>query len=97
MKKNLHTSFIKFLLEKYSDESQRLPQQEPEDDNETPLRYKNKVSKNNITEDEEIEEPLPDEESTPETDIDEIQELLNEYKRLKRKNENNKVSNRRRK
>ena len=49
---------------------------------------------NEIEDEEEPQEPLPDED---EEGGDEIQELLNEYKRLKRKNEHNKIPNRRRK
>lgn len=92
MKKNLHTSFIKFLLEKYTDETQRLPQQEPEDEEEPTQKKIRKM--NEIEDEEEPQEPLPDED---EEGGDEIQELLNEYKRLRKRNENNKLYNRRRK
>ena len=91
MKKNLHTSFIKFLLEKYTDETQRLPQQEPEDEEPTQKKIR---KMNEIEDEEEPQEPLPDED---EEGGDEIQELLNEYKRLRKRNENNKLYNRRRK
>ena len=90
MKKNLHTSFIKFLLEKYAkpDELQRLPQQEPEEEGEEP---KQKLKK--IKELDGEDEPLPVDDEVVE---DEIQELLNEYKKLKQRNENYRVYNRRR-
>jgi hypothetical protein len=89
MKKNLHTSFIKFLLEKYAkpDEPQRLPEEEPEEE----LNQKEKLRK--IKELDGEDEPLPVDDEGVE---DEIQELLNEYKKLKRRNENNRVYNRRR-
>jgi uncharacterized Zn finger protein (UPF0148 family) len=84
-RKNLHTSFIKFLLEKYSEEIRELPQQEPEDaieqepEDETPKKKQL--------------EPSPDEEDE---EIDEIQELIKEYKRLEKRHENNWLFNRRR-
>lgn len=87
MKKNLHTSFIKFLLEKYakSDEPQRLPQQKPEEEEEEETKLKK------IKELDGDDEPLPVEDEVVE---DEIQELLNEYKKLKKRNENYRVYNR---
>jgi hypothetical protein len=78
-RKFLQTDFIKFILEKYS-EGQELPDDEvevPDEDRE--LRRK-KIQKLNEFEDE--EEPIEDEE-----DEEIIDELLNEYKRLKRKYE----------
>lgn len=81
-RKFLQTDFIKFILEKYS-EGQGLPDDEVEVPGEegTELRNK-KVRKLNEFEDE--EEPIEDEE---EGDDEIIDELLNEYKRLKKKYE----------
>jgi hypothetical protein len=81
-RKFLQTDFIKFILEKYS-EGQGLPDDEVEvpDEEGTELRKK-KVRKLNEFEDE--EEPIEDEEQGDDEIID---ELLNEYKRLKRKYE----------
>jgi len=78
-RKFLQTDFIKFILEKYS-EGQELPDDEVEvpDEEGTELRRK-KISKLNEFEDE--DEPIEDEEDEI------IDELLNEYKRLKRKYE----------
>jgi hypothetical protein len=93
-KKNLHTSFIKFLLEKYTDETQRLPEEETEANS---LR-RNKVRR---LEEDEIEVPIDnddeiiDDEEPIDSDDEIIDELLNEYKRLKRKHGNNKIYNRR--
>jgi hypothetical protein len=82
-RKFLHTDFIKFILEKYSAQGQSLPDDEvefPDEENPDELRRK-KVRKLNEFEDD--EEPIDDEESDDEI----IDELLNEYKRLKRKYE----------
>ena len=82
-RKFLQTDFIKFILEKYSAQGQSLPDDEvefPDEENPDELRRK-KVRKLNEFEDE--EEPIDDEESDDEI----IDELLNEYKRLKRKYE----------
>jgi hypothetical protein len=81
-RKFLQTDFIKFILEKYS-EGQGLPEDEVEvpDEEGTELRKK-KVRK--LNEFEEEEEPIEDEEEEEDEIID---ELLNEYKRLKRKYE----------
>ena len=83
-RKFLQTDFIKFILEKYSEsQGQSLPDDEvefPDEESPDELRRK-KVKKLNEFEDE--EEPIDDEESDDEI----IDELLNEYKRLKRKYE----------
>jgi hypothetical protein len=82
-RKFLQTDFIKFILEKYSAQGQSLPDDEvefPDEENPDELRRK-KVRKLNEFEDD--EEPIDDEESDDEI----IDELLNEYKRLKRKYE----------
>jgi len=90
MRKNKHiqTSFLRFLLEKKSDEQDE---------------QKEKIKKKHIEDDEEIEdfeeEPTneDDEEIEPVEGKDDliINELMEEYKRLKKKYESNKLYNRR--
>ncbi len=82
-RKFLQTDFIKFILEKYA-EGQGLPDDEVEspDEEGTELRKK-KVRKLNEFEDE--EEPIEGDEVEGDDEI--LDELLNEYKRLKRKYE----------
>jgi hypothetical protein len=82
-RKFLQTDFIKFILEKYSAQGQNLPDDEVENpDEENPIELRRKsVKKLNEFEDE--EEPIDDEEGDDEI----IDELVNEYKRLKRKYE----------
>lgn len=90
-RKFLHTDFIKFILEKYSDEGQGLP--DDEEENENPEKRKsNSIKRLNEFDDEEgQEEPQSDDE----VDDEIITELLNQYKRLKKKYENHKFRNRR--
>ncbi len=90
-KKNLHTSFIKFLLEKYNNETQQLPDDEVEEpSNKKHLRKLYEIEDEEPTDDE-VEEPTDDEVATDDEIID---ELLNEYRllmkhkrRLKKTNE----------
>ena len=83
-RKLIQTDFIKFILEKYASQGQAQGQGLPDDEVEIPdeegseLRRK-KIKKMNEIEDE--EEPIEGE------DDEIIDELLNEYKRLKRKYE----------
>lgn len=92
-RKFLQTDFIKFILEKYSNqEGQGLP----DDEIETPddeQRHRKSIRKLNEFDDEvqDEEEPIEDEG----TDDEIIDELLNEYKRLKKKYESNRVRFRR--
>jgi hypothetical protein len=84
-RKLIQTDFIKFILEKYASQgqaqSQGLPDDEVESPDEDPIELKrNKIRKMNEIEDE--EEPIEGNE-----DDEIIDELLNEYKRLKRKYE----------
>ncbi len=84
-RKFLQTDFIKFILEKYA-QGQELPEDEietPSDDENNELKRK-KLKKMNEFE----EEPEPIEDDEIQKDDEEIiDELLNEYKRLKRKYE----------
>jgi hypothetical protein len=92
-RKFLQTDFIKFILEKYSNqEGQGLPDDEieiPDDEQ----RKRKSIRKLNEFDDEvqDEEEPIDDEG----TDDEIIDELLNEYKRLKKKYESNRVRFRR--
>lgn len=91
-RKHLQTDFIKFILEKYS-QGQELPDDDevetPDDETTEPhLRKKNSIKRLVEFED----EPSDDDEKTDDEIID---ELLNEYKRLKRKNESYRLHNRR--
>lgn len=100
MKRNHHlqTNFIKFILEKYSKDGQGLPEEEeieiPDDENEEPQLRKRKIKSLNEFEDE-GDEIQSEEETTEEEDDEIIDELLNEYKRLKKKYEGSKFRNRR--
>jgi uncharacterized protein (UPF0305 family) len=81
-RKFLQTDFIKFILEKYA-QSQDLPDDEiemPDDEQGEDVKQK-RIKRLNELEDE--EEPIDDEQGDDEI----IDELLNEYKRLKRKYE----------
>lgn len=100
MRKNrkfLQTDFIKFILEKYSEDGQDLPDEDEvpvpnEETNEPPNRkYRNIKSVNEFDDEVQDEkEPISDEE-----DDEIIDELLNEYKRLKKKYESTKFHKRR--
>lgn len=99
-RKFVHTDFIKFILEKYSDEGQGLPEEEDvevpdEESGEPQFRKRGKIKKLNEFEDEEGEIVQGEEEPTEdEVDDELIDELLNEYKRLKKKYEKKYESNR---
>jgi hypothetical protein len=84
-RKFLQTDFIKFILEKYA-QSQDLPDDEvemPDEEGREELKRK-RIKKLNELEDE--DEPIEgDDDEKGDDEI--IDELLNEYKRLKRKYE----------
>jgi hypothetical protein len=99
-RKYIHTDFIKFIVEKYSKDPQGEEDEEEididsqdqdDEDNEEPQLPKKKKSKKVNEFDD--EENIDGEEGTEDDAI--IDELLNEYKRLKRKHENNKLYKRR--
>lgn len=96
-RKNLHTNFIKFILEKYSEQGQSLPDDDEVDRPEgeaQPSKLKKKISVRKMNEFD--EEEIQDEEDIHEFEDDEIiDELLNEYRKLKKKYENNRFRYRR--
>lgn len=98
-RKHLQTDFIKFILEKYSQEGQDLPEDEtpiPDDESEDPELRKNRKIKLLKELDDEVQGQDEEESQSDEEDDEIIDELLNEYKRLKRKYESTKFRKRRR-
>ena len=88
-RKFLQTDFIKFILEKYSNqEGQGLPDDEVENPDDE-IRKRKSIKKLNEYEDEVQGEDEPTDDEGSDDEI--IDELLNEYKRLKRKYESNRV------
>ena len=95
-RRHLQTDFVKFIIEKYSN----LPEVDvevDEDENDEPQQksYRKKLKQLNEFEDDDNVEVQDEDEPSEDDEI--IDELLNEYKRLKKKYENNRISNRRRK
>lgn len=99
-RRHLHTDFIRFILEKYSNEGQDLPEDEipiPDDDeSEDPELRKNRKIKLLKELDDEVQGQDEEEPQSDEKGDEIIDELLNEYKRLKRKYESSKFRKRRR-
>jgi len=93
---HVQTDFIKFILEKYSNEGQGLPDEDeidtPNDENEESQLRKRKTIKK--FEDDDGDEEIVQGEESDEVDDELIDELLNEYKRLKKKYEKKYESNR---
>jgi hypothetical protein len=85
-RKLIQTDFIKFILEKYASQGQAQGQGLPDDEVEIPDEEGNDLRKKKIRKMNEIEDE--DEPIDGESDDEIIDELLNEYKRLKRKYEN---------
>ncbi len=87
-KKHLHTEFLKFLIEKHSqdpDEDIEIPLPDLEEEENFKLRKKIPLKPIDIEEEE-------DEETQDEEEDDEIIEtLLSQYKNLKTQYENNKI------
>lgn len=80
MKKRLHTSFVKFIVEKYDKEIQELPEEE--------TNYRKDISDeyDEIMDygDEENDE-VQDEEEVQENDDETIDDLIKEYRSLAKK------------
>lgn len=100
-KKHLHTKFIKFLIERHledpdvDDEVERpLPDEESE---ELRLKRPKKLNEFDDEEDEELpmDEPQQEDSEDGENDDDTIDQLLTEYRKLRRQYESRRVSNRR--
>jgi hypothetical protein len=96
-KKHLHTNFIKFLLERHledSDVDDEIERPIPDEESEE-LQLRKSKKLNEFDDDDEelpLEEPQQGEEDNDEDTID---QLLTEYKKLKRQYESRRVPNRR--
>ena len=100
-KKHLHTNFIKFLIERHledpdvDDEVERpLPDEESK---ELRLKQTKKLNEFDDEEDEELpmDEPQQEDLEDGESDDDTIDQLLTEYRKLRRQYESHRNSNRR--
>ena len=80
MKKRLHTSFVKFIVEKYDKEIQELPEEETNYSKDISDEYDEIMNYG----DEENDE-VQDEEETPENDDETIDDLIKEYRSLAKK------------
>jgi hypothetical protein len=83
-RKFLQTDFIKFILEKYA-QSQDLPDDEIETPDDQELKRKRLKKLNELEDEDDIDNGSDDDDEKGDDEI--IDELLNEYKRLKRKYE----------
>jgi hypothetical protein len=96
-KKHLHTNFIKFLLERHledSDVDDEIERPIPDEESEE-LQLRKSKKLNEFDDDDEelpLEEPQQGEEDNDEDTID---QLLTEYRKLKRQYESRRVPNRR--
>ncbi|KIA99465.1 hypothetical protein OA93_04675 [Flavobacterium sp. KMS] len=80
MKKRLHTSFIKFIVEKYDKEIQELPEEETNYSKDISDEYDEIMDYGDEKNDE-----VQDEEETPENDDETIDALIKEYNSLAKK------------
>lgn len=80
MKKRLHTSFVKFIVEKYDKEIQELPEEETNYNKDISDEYDEIMNYG----DEENDE-AQDEEEIQENDDETIDDLIKEYRSLARK------------
>ena len=80
MKKRLHTSFVKFIIEKYDKEIQELPEEETNYSKDISDEYDEIMNYG----DEENDE-VQDEEETSENDDETIDDLIKEYRSLAKK------------
>jgi len=104
-KKHLKTKFIQFLWEKYNDTPKPededdidipLSQEEPEDEDLPPLKKKKGLKPVELQDEEEEDNEESMDDGGEEDDDKVIERLLNQYKKLKREYESNKIRNRRR-
>ena len=87
-KRHIQTNFIKFIIEKYSNDQE--PQVDIEDEIEIPEEETEETEKPQSKKVQQEDEDLED---TVDDDI--IDELLQEYKKVKKQYENRRLSNRR--
>ena len=96
-RKKIHTDFIKFLLERHSDnelepdEEMNYPQDVDDEEDEVPFRKKRFKPIDIPLRDDDEEIVDYDEEDTGEDDDIIIEKLLKEYTKLKKQYENNRI------
>lgn len=91
-KRHIQTNFIKFIIEKYSNDQEPQIEIDDEDEIEIPEEETEETEKSQSKK-VDAQKEVEDLEGTEDDDI--IDELLQEYKKVKKQYENRRLSNRR--
>lgn len=83
-KKHLHTNFLKFIVEKYNEEIQELPEEETNCPDEKLVDEFDEIMGYGEEEEEEENDEVQGEEETPESDDESVDALIKEFRSLQK-------------